>query len=147
MLARLASGVASVIVPADKLEFNPPPLACVGGVSSVVPRTVTGPPLVATTTSADVIGRRSAVPAGDENVVMSTMRKRSRVTDCPVVFVNLRRMSSVPLVEVAPGPGVKSRTRFGGLPTAAAGSIKLALIVALRWIGLDRFSGPGAPSR
>src|SRR4051794_23000634 len=47
-----ASGVASVTVSTDMLELNPPPLnRSLGGAacSSVVPRTVRGPPLVVTT--------------------------------------------------------------------------------------------------
>src|SRR2546423_14696494 len=96
-----------------------------------------------------VIGRKSAVPEGAGKVVMSTMRKRRRVTAAPVLFVTLRRMSSVPKVEVAPEPGVKSRARAQAevvepVPAQPA-STSDSLIVALRKTGLDKFSGPGAP--
>src|SRR5919202_5316690 len=107
-----------------------------------------------------VIRRRSAVPAGAPlpgvqgemtQVVMSTTRKRRRVTAAPVLFLTLRRIESVPLVEVAPGPGVKSRARAQAEVveplTAQPGSTSDSLIVALRSTGLDKFSGPGAPSR
>jgi hypothetical protein len=38
--ALLASGVASVIVPAVSVELRPPPLGCAGDCSSVSPLTV-----------------------------------------------------------------------------------------------------------
>ena len=50
-------------------------------------------------TADEVITRKSAVPApGDGNVVMSTMRNRSRVIGEPVLLVNLRLISRVPSV-------------------------------------------------
>lgn len=41
MLAPLFKGAANVTALDDMLLLNPPPFACVGGCSSVVPRTVT----------------------------------------------------------------------------------------------------------
>ena len=69
------------------------------------------------------------------------------MTAPPVLFTNLRRMDSVPKVELFGGSEVKSRTRFGGLIAATFASRKLATIKPLRRIGLERFSGPGEPSR
>src|SRR5829696_934004 len=74
-------------------------------------------------------------------------RNRSRVTGDPVLFVTVFRMSSVPKVELFAGSEVKSRMRFGGLELPTAGSRLPPAIWLLRWTGLDRFSGPGAPSR
>src|SRR5438045_5985681 len=95
---------------------------------------------------AEVSARRSAVaPLGGGAVVMSMMRKRRRVTAPAVVLVNLRRIESVPC-----GPfvtGVKSRMRFGAAELATQVATSEALTAALRWMGLVRFSGPGAPSR
>jgi len=65
--------------------------------------------------SIDMRGRRSAMPEGAGKVVRSMMRQRSRVTFWPVLFVTVRRMSSVPKVELFAGSEVKSLTRFGGL--------------------------------
>src|SRR2546423_3428804 len=97
-----------------------------------------------------VIGRKSAVPDGAGKVVISMMRKRRRVTAAPVLFVTLRRMSSVPKVEVDPEPGVKSRARAQAEVVepllVQPGSTSDSLIVALRSTGEDKFSGPGAPS-
>src|SRR5689334_41388 len=91
ILAPLATGVASVTVPADIEELKPPPFGCDGGCSSVVPLTVTllvplphGGRSTVTTAELDVIGRRSAMPGGAGKVVRSTMRKRKRVTLPPV---------------------------------------------------------------
>src|ERR1041384_1744785 len=87
------------------------------------------------------------------------MRKRRRVTAAPVLLVTLRRMESVPKVELLAGSLVVSRWRAqalgwrplgtplistGPLP-GQPGSMRLPLTVELRWTGLDRFSGPGAP--
>ena len=70
MLAPLFSGAANVTALVDMLLLNPPPFVCVGGCSSVVPRTVTlPPPLNETTTEPDDRARRSAVPTGAGNVV------------------------------------------------------------------------------
>src|ERR1044072_8835411 len=92
-LAPFATGVASVTVPADIEELNPPPFGCDGGCSSVVPLTVTllvplphGGRSTVTTTEVDVIGRSSAMPAGAGKVVRSMMRKRKRVTLPPVLL-------------------------------------------------------------
>jgi hypothetical protein len=70
-LAPLASGEASVTVPAESEELKPPPAACAGGCSSVVPctaQTLDGQagfaPAIWTATGAEVRGRRSAKPAG-----------------------------------------------------------------------------------
>ena len=126
MLAPLASGVPSVIVPAASEVLNPPPFGCVGDVSTVVPFTViehgaaAGAHVAAsliplTTTSAEVIARTSAtVPPALGKLLMSIMRKRSRVTLAPVLFVNLLRNDNVPFVELFAGFGVRSRVRFGG---------------------------------
>ena len=107
MLAPLASGVPSVMVPALMLLLKPPPFGWAGGCSSVVPCTVTvqasSPAPVAphvaaslmppTTTSA----RRPRSQVGDAgrrgNVVRSMTRKRSRVTLPPVLFTKRRRKS------------------------------------------------------
>ena len=91
--------------------------------------------------------RKSAIPDGAGKVVWSISRKRNRVTLAPVLLVNVRRIVSVPNVELFPGSEVKSRTRFGGLDPATQGSSKVAGTTELRSIGLERFSGPGAPRR
>src|SRR5215813_15081745 len=75
------------------------------------------------------------------------MRKRSLVTLPPVLFTKRRRSDSVPKVELFGGSLVKSRTRFGGLALEIFPSTNSAEKLALRWIGDDRFSGPGAPNR
>src|SRR5262245_53395990 len=104
MVPPLANGVSSVIVPADMLLLNPPPFACVGGCSSVVPRTVVvPPPLNETTTAPEFRGRRSAVPEGAGNVVRSMMRNRNRAIGNPVELVSLRLISTVPYVELLIG--------------------------------------------
>jgi hypothetical protein len=69
------------------------------------------------------------------------------VTLPPVLLVNVRRWSRVPNVELFGGSLVKSRTRFGGAVDATQMSSRSAAKLALRWIGDDRFSGPGAPRR
>src|SRR5690242_16074220 len=153
-LAPFASGVASVTVPADIDELNPPPFGCDGGCSSVVPCTVMllvplphGGRSTVTTTALDVRGRKSAMPLGAGNVVMSTTRKRSRVTLPPVLLTTVRRMSNVPNVELFGGSDVKSRTRLGGDAAAAHVSSRLTANDALRSMDELRFSGPGAPRR
>ncbi len=96
------------------LLLNPPPLNCEGGSSSVVPLTLVRPPPVNTTPALpEVRGRRSDVPEGAGNVVRSMMRKRKRLIVPPVLFVNLRRIESVPNVELLAGSLVKSRWTFG----------------------------------
>src|SRR6266545_433336 len=153
-LPPLASGVASVIVPEESDELKPPPFGCEGGCSRVVPCTVMlevpephGARSTVTTTAVEVLGRRSAMPEGAGKVVRSITRQRRRVTFAPVLFVIVLRMSSVPKVELFTGSEVKSLTRLGGLEEATHGSSRLTGNDALRWMGLERFSGPGAPRR
>ena len=57
------------------------------------------------------------------------------------MFVNLRRISSVPELPLP------VRTRFGAAALDTQGETSDALIVLLRSMGLERFSGPGAPNR
>src|ERR1051325_1004998 len=153
-LAPFASGVARVSVPADIDELNPPPFGCDGGCSSVVPWTVTllvplphGGRSTVTTTAVEVRGRKSAMPLGAGNVVRSTTRKRRRVTFPPVLLTTVLRISNVPNVELFGGSEVKSRTRFGGDAGATQISNRSTAKEALRSIGDERFSGPGAPRR
>src|SRR5687767_10467425 len=155
-----ASGVPVVIVPADKVEFQPPPLGCAGGVSNVVPRIVTvhgtaGEPgsaaqvaessMPVAVVSDDVRARRSAVPGGAGKVVTSTIRKRSRVTLAPVLLTNLSRIDIVPNVELLGGSVESSRTRLGTCELAFVVSNSKPPIELLRLIGDPKFSGPGAP--
>src|SRR5450432_1013268 len=144
MLAPLASGVPSVIVPAPMLELKPPPLGCpvLGAVlscSSVVPCTVTEhgvacPAAVqvaesfmpATTTELEVIGLMSAKPDAAGNVSRSIIRNRKRVMFAPVLLTNLLRMLSVPKVELFAGTEVKSLTRLGALEVATVASSNFA---------------------
>src|SRR5687768_9478552 len=56
-------------------------------------------------------------------------------------------MSSVPKVELFAGSEVKLRMRFGGDDPATHGSSSATPNEALRWMGDDKFSGPGAPRR
>src|ERR1041384_4808875 len=118
-----------------------------------VPKTLRLPRLVVTAKLLPLSTRRAAAgPPGAFKGVMSTMRKRRRVTDWPVAFLKRRRMSSVPSGQFdgALPPlqtfGVVSRTRLGASDEDCCGSMRLAFAVALGWIGLDRFSGAGAPS-
>src|ERR1051325_441169 len=152
--APLASGVARVTVPADIDELKPPPFGCDGGCSRVVPLTVTwlvplpqGGRSTVTTTALEPLGRRSAMPPGAGNVVMSITRNRKRVTFPPVLLMIVLRMSNVPKVELFGGSEVKSRTRFGGDAAATQTSRLFAVKEAFRSIGELRFSGPGAPRR
>src|ERR1043166_549794 len=152
--APLASGVASVTVPADIDELNPPPFGCGGGCSSVVPLTVMllvplpqGGRSTVTTTDVEVLGRKSAMPLGAGNVVRSITRNRKRVTFPPVLLVTVLRMSNVPKVELFGGSDVKSRTRFGGEAAATQTSRRSTAKEALRSMGELRFSGPGVPRR
>src|SRR5262245_23489972 len=85
-----------------------------------------------TTTAVEVLGRRSAMPDGAGNVVRSMTRKRRRVTLPPVLFVIVRRMSSVPNVELFGGSLVKSRTRLGGAAEATHVSRRFATNDAFR---------------
>src|ERR1044071_5418590 len=132
ILAPFAIGVASVTVPADIDELNPPPFGCDAGCSSVVPFTVTllvplphGGRSTVTTTAVEVRGRKSAMPLGAGNVVKSTTRKRNRVTFPPVLLTTVLRISSVPNVELFGGSDVKSRTLFGGEAGATHASRRL----------------------
>src|SRR5919112_1161342 len=145
--------------PTPSVELTPPPLVCVGGCSSVVPTTLTlhgaEPPQVTvsltppTLMAEELSARRSAAPGADGLVVL-VMRKRNRVTAPPVLFVNLRRKSIVPLA--AFGPTVASRTVFGAEPRATVESRRerpnLAVSGTLQGTGPRapvEFSGPGAP--
>src|SRR5688572_32094655 len=152
--APFAIGVASVTTPADIDELKPPPFGCDGGCSSVVPWTVMllvplphGGRSTVTTTAVEVRGRKSAMPLGAGNVVMSITRNRRRVTLPPVLFTTVLRMSSVPNVEFWAGLDVKSRTRLGGDAPPTHGSSRNSVKDAFRCIGELRFSGPGAPRR
>src|SRR3954465_12061914 len=98
------------MVPSLRDPLKPLPLGCGGGCSSVVPLTVTfdvplphGGRSTVTTTAVDVRGRRSAIPEGAGNVETSMIRKRRRVTLPPVLLTIVRRMSSVPNVELLAG--------------------------------------------
>src|SRR5712664_1067287 len=93
-LAPGANGVPRVMVPAESELLNPPPFGCAGDTSSVVPCTVivhgvakgvhvTGSLMPLTTTSGEVLARKSAKPDGAEKVVKSTTRKRRRVIGEP----------------------------------------------------------------
>src|SRR5262249_33467624 len=120
------SGVAFVTEATDSVALKPPPDVWLGGCSSVVPRRVTldvpvphGGRSTDTDMSAEVRARRSATPARAGDVVMSTMRKRSRVMGVGVLFVHLRRNSRVPSVELSGASGVTSRSLFGGANGAA----------------------------
>ena len=64
-----------------------------------------------------------------------------------MLLVNVNLKSIVPKVELFAGSEVKSRTRLGGLAPLTQGSKAAAEKLALRWIGDDKFSGAGAPSR
>src|ERR1051325_3823511 len=129
MLCPGASGVGSVIVPAFRLLLSAPPIDCVGGCSSVVPNTVTehgavaGVPVaahvVASVTPLTVIASesstlKSAMDGPGGSVLISTTRKRNRVTGAPVLFTKRRLIDNVPFVPFV--TGVKSRTRFGTAP-------------------------------
>src|SRR6476646_4118727 len=133
-------------------------MACDGGVSNVVPRTVivhgvdwpaaVHVPLSVipfTTTFVDVKALISAIAPGVEIVLISTIRNRRRVTAAPVLFTKRRLTESVPLAPFV--TGVISRTRFGGAGAPMLLSSSNVRIVLLRLSGLARFCGPGAPNR
>src|ERR1044072_8357171 len=162
MEAPFASGVPKVIVPDDQVELNAPPFACDGGSSNVVPCTLTVQGVVATpldarqvaaslipetTTSDDVRARRSAIPEGAGNVLTSMSLYRNLVTAPPVLFTTRRRKSMVPKVKLFAGSLVKSRARFGERAADTVESNIKNGNCAVRWIGDDRFCGPGAPRR
>src|SRR5262249_15684905 len=121
-----ASGVCNVTSPSEIEELNAPPNVWEGGVSKVRPRTVTvhgvEPPHVLesfiplTMVWVDERTRTSAVSIGDGKVLMSIIRKRSRVTGSSKLLTMRRRTSSVPNAELFAGSGVKLRTRFGATP-------------------------------
>src|SRR5437870_2576682 len=101
MLCPGFNGVARLTVPADSVEFSPPPRLCNGGCSSMVPLTDRFDPphtVDETTTSPELIARKSAVPPfGAGYDVISTILNLSRVTAmAPVVFVYRRLIESVP---------------------------------------------------
>ena len=133
-------GVPTVTVPADIVEFKPPPRLCVGGVSKVVACTVHelpgqagfGPVIDTTTGPVDVRTRKSATPTGTGDVVMSTTRNLSRVIGLPVLLVTVRRTSSVPNVELFPGSLVVSRIRLGSLVIDVPGSSIVSAMLLLR---------------
>src|SRR5262249_44176187 len=88
-------------------------------------------------------------PCATGNVVTSTMRKRRRLMMFPVLLVNVRRMSSVPKVELFGGSVAVSRNALGGWskPLQPSSLDDVRLGVPSRTTGDDRFSGPGRPSR
>ena len=109
MLFPGANGVPKVITPVVMLALFPPPKGWLGGVSSVVPRTVTvqgdeakpaavhvAGSLTLTVMSPEVIALRSAVLPDVGAVLISTIRKRNRVTSAPVLFWKRRLIDSVP---------------------------------------------------
>ena len=160
MLAPGGKGVPSVMVPALSELFHPPPRACAGGCSNVVPSTVTvqggdpAPDAVqvpasvtpVTVTLVDVKALTSATPGVPLiSVLISTIRNRKRVTGAPVLFTKRRLTESVPLAPFV--TGVRSRTRFGGAGPPKFESRSSPIIVLLRSSGLARFCGPGAPRR
>src|SRR4029079_17179392 len=141
------SGVARPMAGTLNVELKPPPAACVGGVSTVVPEMfAVPPPLSETLVFDEVSARRAALFTAGGFVVMSTMRKRSCARWAPVLFVKVRRKLSVPVAPLV--TGVMSRKRFGASPrplpvsTSAAGSV----VGPVRVVGLERFDGPAAPS-
>ena len=101
----------------------------------------------ATTTETDVRGLKSAKPNAAGKVSRSMIRNLNRVTAPPVLLTNLRRIDSVPCDELFAPSGVKSRTRLGGLADETVESTRRVENVLLRWIGDERFCGPGAPKR
>src|SRR2546421_8895776 len=133
------SGLAIMITPAESVEFNPPPMLWLGGCSSVSPSICTGWfAEFVTSTVAEFRTRMSAsLAARPPSVVTSTTRKRKRVTACPVLLVNLRRMSSVPNCAVVGLVAFASRTRAQAVAASLdvpeqLGSMSDALMVALR---------------
>src|SRR5215207_9965479 len=147
-----------MIVPATRLrpvlELRPPPRACAGGVSTVVPSTVTGLPLTVTTELPELSTRSCAwllTTVGELSVVIWMTRNRRRVIVVAVLLVTERRMVIVPSVQFdgATPPlqtlGVVSRSRLGDAEAATLG-LSRAFWSELRMVGDARFSGPGAPS-
>src|ERR1043165_661012 len=90
--APAVSGVARPMAGTLKVELKPPPAACAGGVSTVVPEMfAVPPPLSETLVFDEVSARRSALFTAGGFVVMLTMRKRSCGRSAPVLFVKVRR--------------------------------------------------------
>src|ERR1051325_4504245 len=159
MLCPGARGVGTVIVPAFKLLLSAPPIDCVGGCSSVVPNTVTeqgvvaGVPVAAhvaesltplTVIVSESSALKSAIDGAGGRVLISTIRKRNRVTFAPVLLTKRRLSVIVPFAPLV--TGVRSRTRFGAAVDPMVASTSNA--------GIDRFSrgapefcGLGAPTR
>src|SRR5689334_7850956 len=100
-----------------------------------------------TTTLPEVLGHRSAVPEAAGKVVRSRMRNRSRVRGLPVLFVNVRRMSTVPNVEFCAGTDVGSRTKLGEEESVAHVSSAVFVMEAPSETGEDRSGGRGATRR
>ena len=63
------------------------------------------------------------MPEGAGNVEILITRKRRLVMSAPVLFVNLRRIESLPNVALFGGSLVKSRPTFGAALSACNGSI------------------------
>src|SRR5262249_25764406 len=93
----LFNGAPSIIVPAERVEFNAPPRGCDGDCSRVVPRTIAVQVVPSvkkqekgsftkTDNSVELRARKSAKPAGDGKVFRSIIRKRSWVIGAPVLF-------------------------------------------------------------
>jgi hypothetical protein len=99
-----------------------------------------------TTTLVEVNALTSAIPPGTASELISTMRKRSRVTFAPVLFTKRRRTVSVPAAAFGP-VAIVSRRRLGGAGAPIFESISSVVIVELRSNGFAKFSGPGAPRR
>ncbi|HEY9282120.1 MAG TPA: hypothetical protein VIP46_01580 [Pyrinomonadaceae bacterium] len=81
-------------------------------------------------------------------VVMSTTRKRSRVTVAPVLFVQRRRIRSAPCGAFGSAVWVRTRAQIesGSVSCPVHAPMKDDLKRALRSAGPERFCGPGAPS-
>jgi hypothetical protein len=84
-----------------------------------------------TTTLVDVKALISAIPPGTDIELMSTIRKRKRVTGAPVLLTKRRLIERVPFVAFG-GTGVRSRTRFGGAGAPVLASSSSAGIVVRR---------------
>ena len=120
-----------------RLELNPPPIVWAAGCSKVAPSKSTVPPHGLTTPARgdDERTRKSASNGPPISVVMSTTRNRRRVTVAPVLLVTLRRIESVPKVELFIASGVGSRNLPQALFASGVthpGSINDSLIVELR---------------
>src|SRR5215510_10504346 len=90
------------------------------------------------------------MPLAAGNVAIFAIRNRSRVTGAPVSLVQVRRKSTVPNVELFGASIVLSRTLLGAEPMvehSSKGDLAKFSGVGPSEIGLERFLGPGAPSR